>query len=573
MGRARRSRPVPTSDAAPPWRRSPGSSRGSRCSWRPVSPSSRSRAGIGSRPTHGARTTAPTGAGPPPCCCSRSSPRRARSCSGGAGVQPDLVLGRPGSLGVALVVSWAVYLVANLPSRSLAIGAGAVVGGAAWVLLAAATGGVLAPLCCHVVWTLAMIVRPPGSTGHDVRMSFLSTAVQDVLDQGPFCAAATTTPDGPHCTPARVRRERRPRVAHHVAAVGEGAELAARSVDRRPRAARRPRRDVHRERAHLRRARLADVGRGRGGRHVDRAGDRDVQPQERAVLRRLRGGRQAGAAGVDPAGARVRRRRPGAHRAARRRRCPGGTGTVGRRGRLASDVPPRRGHRRSVRRGALGGTRGARHGGRRRADPRGRAWARGPPRPVARWTRRRPTWRCPPRRWRWPTPMPTRRPRSRSTAPTSGARGTWSARCSRGRARASWPAPSGPGRSRCGSLARLDRGGRRRPRPPAAPPRRLVAGLVERQSPVAVSIAECSVEVDATPEEVWTVTSDPRNLAVLGPRNPPRARRARRARAGGVVRGGGRLPRRPHHDPVRGARVGAAVAGQGAPGRRRSKRR
>ncbi|HYJ60747.1 MAG TPA: pyridoxamine 5'-phosphate oxidase family protein [Actinomycetota bacterium] len=32
-------------------------------------------------------------------------------------------------------------------------------------------------------------------------MSFLSTAVQDVLDQGPFCAAATTTPDGPHCTP------------------------------------------------------------------------------------------------------------------------------------------------------------------------------------------------------------------------------------------------------------------------------------------------------------------------------------------------------------------------------------
>ena len=76
-------------------------------------------------------------------------------------IQPDLVLGRPGSLGVALVVSWAVYLVANLPSRSLAIGAGAVVGGAAWVLLAAATGGVLAPLCCHVVWTLAMIVRPP----------------------------------------------------------------------------------------------------------------------------------------------------------------------------------------------------------------------------------------------------------------------------------------------------------------------------------------------------------------------------------------------------------------------------
>jgi len=76
-------------------------------------------------------------------------------------VQPDLVLGRPGALGAALVASWAVYLVANLPSRSLAIGAGAVVGGGAWVLLAAATGGILAPMCCHAVWTLAMIVAPP----------------------------------------------------------------------------------------------------------------------------------------------------------------------------------------------------------------------------------------------------------------------------------------------------------------------------------------------------------------------------------------------------------------------------
>ena len=32
-------------------------------------------------------------------------------------------------------------------------------------------------------------------------MSFLSTAVQQVLEQGPFCAVATTTPRGPHCTP------------------------------------------------------------------------------------------------------------------------------------------------------------------------------------------------------------------------------------------------------------------------------------------------------------------------------------------------------------------------------------
>jgi hypothetical protein len=32
-------------------------------------------------------------------------------------------------------------------------------------------------------------------------VSFLSTAVQDVLDQGQFCAVATMTPRGPHCTP------------------------------------------------------------------------------------------------------------------------------------------------------------------------------------------------------------------------------------------------------------------------------------------------------------------------------------------------------------------------------------
>lgn len=32
-------------------------------------------------------------------------------------------------------------------------------------------------------------------------MSFLSTAVQQVLESGPFCAVAATTPRGPHCTP------------------------------------------------------------------------------------------------------------------------------------------------------------------------------------------------------------------------------------------------------------------------------------------------------------------------------------------------------------------------------------
>ncbi len=32
-------------------------------------------------------------------------------------------------------------------------------------------------------------------------MSFLSTAVQTVLERGEFCTVATSTPDGPHCTP------------------------------------------------------------------------------------------------------------------------------------------------------------------------------------------------------------------------------------------------------------------------------------------------------------------------------------------------------------------------------------
>ena len=32
-------------------------------------------------------------------------------------------------------------------------------------------------------------------------MTFLSTAVQDVLEQGPYCAVAASTPHGPHCTP------------------------------------------------------------------------------------------------------------------------------------------------------------------------------------------------------------------------------------------------------------------------------------------------------------------------------------------------------------------------------------
>src|SRR5439155_19129887 len=37
--------------------------------------------------------------------------------------------------------------------------------------------------------------------GEDDPVTFLSTAVQNVLQEGQFCAVATTTPAGPHCTP------------------------------------------------------------------------------------------------------------------------------------------------------------------------------------------------------------------------------------------------------------------------------------------------------------------------------------------------------------------------------------
>jgi uncharacterized protein YndB with AHSA1/START domain len=45
-----------------------------------------------------------------------------------------------------------------------------------------------------------------------------------------------------------------------------------------------------------------------------------------------------------------------------------------------------------------------------------------------------------------------------------------------------------------------------------------VAGLDERIATPPVTVVEYSVEVDAPPEAVWEVTSDPRNLAFWDPR-------------------------------------------------------
>jgi membrane protease YdiL (CAAX protease family) len=65
------------------------------------------------------------------------------------------------SLAIAAVIVWIAYVAANLPSRSLPIVAGAIVGGALWGALAWWSGGVLAPLASHILWTGAMLAIPP----------------------------------------------------------------------------------------------------------------------------------------------------------------------------------------------------------------------------------------------------------------------------------------------------------------------------------------------------------------------------------------------------------------------------
>jgi membrane protease YdiL (CAAX protease family) len=61
---------------------------------------------------------------------------------------------------LAALIAWAAYVLANLPSRNLAIVAGAAVGGAVWSGLGWWSGGPLAPLVSHVAWTALMISFP-----------------------------------------------------------------------------------------------------------------------------------------------------------------------------------------------------------------------------------------------------------------------------------------------------------------------------------------------------------------------------------------------------------------------------
>ncbi len=61
----------------------------------------------------------------------------------------------------AASLAWLAYVAANAVSGSLPIALGAAVGGAAWTALAAWTGGVVASIACHAVWTGLMILLPP----------------------------------------------------------------------------------------------------------------------------------------------------------------------------------------------------------------------------------------------------------------------------------------------------------------------------------------------------------------------------------------------------------------------------
>ena len=70
--------------------------------------------------------------------------------------------------GVAAIAVCLLYVVANVPSRSLPIVAGALVGGAVWGALAWWSGGVLAPLASHILWTGWMLARPPRASEVEV---------------------------------------------------------------------------------------------------------------------------------------------------------------------------------------------------------------------------------------------------------------------------------------------------------------------------------------------------------------------------------------------------------------------
>lgn len=59
------------------------------------------------------------------------------------------------------VIAWLAWVAVDAAWGSITLLSGAVVGGALWTAVAAWTGGVVAPLVSHLVWTGLMIAWPP----------------------------------------------------------------------------------------------------------------------------------------------------------------------------------------------------------------------------------------------------------------------------------------------------------------------------------------------------------------------------------------------------------------------------
>jgi len=77
-------------------------------------------------------------------------------------------LGQAMAGAAAGVWTWLAYVGVNSVSASLPIAAGAIVGGALWAGLAVWSGGMLASLVSHMLWTGLMLALPPGA-GRGVR--------------------------------------------------------------------------------------------------------------------------------------------------------------------------------------------------------------------------------------------------------------------------------------------------------------------------------------------------------------------------------------------------------------------
>jgi membrane protease YdiL (CAAX protease family) len=65
------------------------------------------------------------------------------------------------SVALGAVLAWAAWVAVDAAWGSIPLLAGAVVGGALWTGLAAWSGGVVAPVASHLVWTGLMLVWPP----------------------------------------------------------------------------------------------------------------------------------------------------------------------------------------------------------------------------------------------------------------------------------------------------------------------------------------------------------------------------------------------------------------------------